>query len=118
MTNDEIRSMLERQLVRLEGMSEKTTHSRALTGMTGSMLAVSRRLEQMHARDNAARKIDSDLAKTRQSAIELAKITGNRVGKDDPLYQQAKRISDSIDSISILFLALQGYLCGNGGKDA
>ena len=47
MTNDEIRSMLERQLVRLEGMSEKTTQPRALSGLTGSMLAGSRRLERM-----------------------------------------------------------------------
>ncbi len=51
MTNNEIRSMLERQLARLENLSEKTARSRDLVGLTGAMLAVSRRLERMQEAD-------------------------------------------------------------------
>ena len=51
MTNNEIRSMQERQLARLENLSEKTARSRDLVGLTGAMLAVSRRLERMQEAD-------------------------------------------------------------------
>ncbi len=99
MTNDEIKGMLERQLVRLEKMSETTTHPRALTGMTGSMLAVSRQLEQMHMTEDEAKKTYSDLLDFRQSVIEFTKIIEDRFGREDPLHQQARRIAGNISSI-------------------
>jgi len=118
MTSDEIRSMLERQLVRLERMSETTTHPRALTGMTGSMLAISRRLEQIQACSKSVKEIDLALGKAHRSAKELSEVIGNRFDKDDPLYQQTKRVADNIESIGFMSYVLMGTLRGDGGKDA
>lgn len=107
MTNNEMKEMLERQLVRLEEMSTKTTSSKALSGLSSSMLAVAVRLERLRICGEEMVQAEKSLIQAREAASKRLETIGSRRGKDDPSYRSAMDLNTEATAKRKLVMTLE-----------
>lgn len=114
MTKYEIFRMWERQLVRLERMSEKAEYAKALSGLTDTMMELSDRLlheeEQAYFLRTNARSVEMVTGSLLQKFNQILKAMMEELGDDHSLTEQMGRLRNQAELALALTRELSGRL--------